>query len=152
MSFVNENEMHDQFGKKDIEICCSAKYATKRELLHHREVLTLFDELIHAPWGYERWRPLIDVAEQDDSFVIKADLPGVSVDDLKVSASDTKILIEGVRPCEESEENIRIHVCERPKGKFVREIEFFDSISPTHIETQFENGVLTIIVKKVKGN
>ena len=152
MSFVNEDKMKNQPDKRDIEICYSAKYALKHELFHHREILTLFDELIHEPWGYERWRPLIDVAEQDNSFIIKADLPGVSADDLKVSASDTKVLIEGVRPYEESEENIRMHVCERPKGKFVREIEFFDSISPTDIETRFENGVLTIIVKKVKGN
>ena len=118
-------------------------------LLHHREVFTLFEELIHEPWGREIWRPVIDVSEQDDLFIIKADLPGVSVDDLKVSASDSKILIEGIRLCEESSENANVYICERPKGKFVREIVFFEPISPTNIQTQYENGVLTIIVKKL---
>ena len=144
-----KNEMQNQSGKKDIEICCSAKYAAKHEFFHHREVFTLFDELIHEPWGYERWRPLIDISEQDDLFVIKADLPGVSSEDLNVSATDTKIVIEGKRPCEEGRENTKVYICERPKGKFSREIEFLEAISPSDIETIFKDGVLTLIVKKV---
>ena len=90
----------------------------------------------------------MDIFEQDDSYVIKADLPGVKAEDLKVSASDAKIVIEGSRFSDESQENIKEHVCERPTGRFEREIEFLEAISPSHIETQLEDGVLTIIVKK----
>ncbi len=72
----------------------------------------------------------------------------MGIKDIKISASDSKLLIEGIRPCEERLENIKIHICECPKGKFMREIDFFEEISPSQIETNFENGVLTIIVKK----
>ena len=140
MSFRNEEKMQENH---------KVSHQNAKMLLHHRDVIILFEELIHGPWGREIWRPVMDVSEQDDLFIIKADLPGISVDDLKVSASENKILIEGIRLWEERGENTQTYICERPKGKFVREIEFIEPISPTHIQTQYENGVLTIIVKKV---
>jgi HSP20 family protein len=141
MSFVNDDKLKENRN---------LSRQNARMFLHHREVFTLFEELIHEPWGRERWRPVIDVSQKDDLFIIKVDLPGVNMEDLKVSASDSRILIEGRRLCEESEENTKVYVCERPKGKFMREMEFFEKISPSHIDTQLKDGVLTIIVRKNK--
>ena len=139
MNFVNKNKMQENSEQY---------YRDCKMILHHKEVFALFEELIHEPWGYEKWRPLIDIIEQEDLFVIKADLPGVSAENLKVSATDTKVLIEGNRISEEMQANTKVHICERPKGKFVREIDFFTAISPSNIETHLENGVLIIKVKK----
>jgi HSP20 family molecular chaperone IbpA len=141
MNFVNKDKMQEKSKQYHQDI---------KMILHHKEVITLFEELIHEPWGYERWRPAIDISEYNDFFAIKADLPGVSIQNIKISASGTKLLIEGIRHFDERNENMKLHICERPRGKFVREIGFLEEISSSHIETSFENGVLTVIVKKKK--
>lgn len=139
MSYLYEQKLQIHSNQKDAYV---------KRFFHHSEIYTLFEELIHKPWGHGRWRPLIDVFEQEDLFRIKVDLPGVSGEEINVSVSDTKLFIEGRRPFEKDSESEEIQMCERPSGVFFREIEFFERLSAGDIQKKYENGVLTVIVKK----
>jgi HSP20 family molecular chaperone IbpA len=120
-------------------------------LLYHGEVHALFEEIIHKPWGHSTWRPLVDIFEEEESFRIKVDLPGVSPEEINVSVSGTRLFIEGRRLSKDEPEDSKMLVSECPQGIFFREIEFFRSLSAMNINKQYNNGVLTIIIKKYEG-
>lgn len=126
------------------------KDADIKLFFHHSEIYTLFEELIHKPWGHRIWQPFLDIFEQDDLFMIKIDLPGINAEAVNVSVSGTKLFIEGKRPFEKNLKNAKALVCERPRGIFVREIEFFERLLTTKIKKRYDKGVLTITVKKDK--
>jgi HSP20 family molecular chaperone IbpA len=133
-----------------MQIAHYQKKSYTRLFFQHNEIHTLFEELIHKPWGYRFWQPLIDVFEGEDSFRIKVDLPGVGAEQVIVKVSGTRLSIEGCRENEKKDENAEMKISERPRGIFAREIELFETLSDTDIEEQYEDGVLTIVVKKHK--
>lgn len=139
MSFSYEQKLQINRHSKDAGI---------KLTFHQSEIFALFDELIHKPWGYQIWQPLIDVTEKDDYFQVNVDLPGVKAEEVNVTVSDTRLLIEGTRRFDKDFEDAKIVECERPEGTFYREIEFFEKLSTTDIKKQYDNGVLTIIVRK----
>jgi len=119
---------------------------------HHSEVHTLFDELIHKPWGHPAWQPLMDVFETNDRFIIYIDLPGIEPVDLHISISGSRMLVEGCcRPTRPSDDAALL-VHERPCGDFQREIDFHEPIAAADPERQYHQGVLIITVKKDKGD
>jgi HSP20 family protein len=124
------------------------KEAAIRFLFHHSEIHTLFEELIHKPWGYQIWKPLIAIIEKEDAFVIKADLPDVRPEDVIVRATGSRLLLEGRRTLDEGLEDETLLIDERPQGLFFREIEFFTELAPDSVSKQYDRGVLTINVKK----
>jgi HSP20 family molecular chaperone IbpA len=134
--------------RQNLQINEHQTHTDMKLLFHQKEIYALFEELIHKPWGYETWQPSIDIFEQKDSFSIKVDLPGVNAEEISVSVSDTRLLIEGRRTYEENLEDEKLLVCECPRGIFFREIEFFEELSTLDVKTKNENGVLTIVVKK----
>ena len=118
------------------------------QTFHHREIYTLFEELIHKPWGQHIWHPPIDIFEEEEVYRIKVDLPGVEEEKINVNVSDRILIIAGERPFQKDIENSRVQTCERPQGTFIRKVEFFEHLDEENIKKQFDNGVLTIIVKK----
>lgn len=120
----------------------------KKMFFYQEELYTLFEELIHKPWGHHIWVPLIDVFENDDSYEIKVDLPGMDEENINVSTSDSRLLIKGRRAPNKNLENREILTNERPQGFFCREIEFHEKLNEKNIKKRYENGILTVVVKK----
>jgi len=120
-----------------------------------REVERLFDEMIHRPWGFCRdirgWNPSIDVYETDDAFVLEADLPGVKAEDVKVESENGDLVLRGWRTIEKRQSNGQFHTMERSSGNFMRRIKLPESIKKEMIEAEFHDGVLRVILPKVKG-
>jgi HSP20 family molecular chaperone IbpA len=114
----------------------------------HSEIYTLFEELIHKHWGHRIWQPLIDILEEENLFRIKIDLPGIAANEVNLQVSDSKLLIEGRRQIDKDHDSAEIKIAERPQGIFCREIEFFQRLSDKDVEKKYEDGVLTIVVKK----
>ena len=119
-----------------------------------REVERLFDELIHRPWGSCReirgWNPSIDVYETTDAFVIEADLPGVKFEDIKVEAENGDLILHGWRTIESSQSDGQFHTMERSSGNFMRRIKLPASIDKTAIKAEFHDGVLRVVLPKIK--
>ncbi|HVO91956.1 MAG TPA: Hsp20/alpha crystallin family protein [Terriglobales bacterium] len=118
------------------------------------EVERLFDEIIHRPWGFCRevrgWNPLVDLYETETAFILEADLPGVKPEDVKVEAENGDLVLQGIRVLEKSEHHGQFHTMERSSGHFLRRIKLPESIDKGAIQAEFHDGVLRVIIPKMK--
>lgn len=134
---------------RTIQVCQRQTTTGRRALhFHQYEIQTLFDELIHRPWGRAQWNPAVDVREDEQAFVIDIDLPGVKPDEVRIVPSGRTLTISGkrrLRPCDDERTT---HLCERPDGEFARILEFGETIEGRRIESHWHDGVLTVAIPK----
>ncbi len=96
------------------------------------------------------WMPAIDLIERDKEVVIKADLPGVDKNNIKIKIDSESVSITGEIKKEKKEENETYYREERVYGKFSRVIPLPAEVDPDKANAKFENGVLEITIPKVK--
>jgi HSP20 family protein len=111
----------------------------------------LFERIFQRPGdggGDRRWIPAMDLVEKDDHFELRADLPGLSEDDVNVEIQDGVLTISGERREEEEETREGYRRVERAFGRFTRSISLPDGINPDEVQANFENGVLTVRIPK----
>jgi HSP20 family protein len=106
--------------------------------------------LRRAASGENGWVPAMDVFEKEDSFVVRAELPGVKMEDLDISATGEVLTIKGERrpPEEVTEEDY--HRCEICYGSFSRSIALPSTAIAGKAEAAFSDGILELRVPKVK--
>jgi HSP20 family protein len=90
------------------------------------------------------WTPQVEMFERDNELVVRADLPGMTKDDVKVEFDDEGITIEGERKHEREEKGEGYYRSERTYGKFFRRIPVPESVDPEDAEASFNDGVLEI--------
>ena len=112
---------------------------------------------IHWPEGQEEplavaeWAPLVDICEDDKEYLIKAELPEVKKEDVKVTAEEGTLTISGERKFEKEEKGKRYHRVERTYGSFGRSFSLPADASPTKVLAEFKDGILTVhLVKDMK--
>lgn len=88
--------------------------------------------------------PDIEVARRGDKLVVKADLPGMTRDDVEVNVLDDALVITGERRSEHEQQDEGMWSCERSYGSFRREIGLPEGTDASSAEAKFENGVLEI--------
>ncbi|XXX75435.1 Hsp20/alpha crystallin family protein [Sorangium sp. So ce134] len=93
------------------------------------------------------WSPHIEVSERNGELVVKADLPGVTKDDIRVELHDDALIIEGERRQEQQEQREGVSYSERSYGSFVRSIPLPEGVQPDDVDARFENGVLEVCLK-----
>jgi HSP20 family protein len=93
------------------------------------------------------WAPLVDIIENDDEYLIKADLPELSKKDIKVRVDNGILYISGERKCEKKEKE-RYHRTERFYGSFVRSFSLPDDANHEAVSANFKDGVLAVHVRK----
>lgn len=93
------------------------------------------------------WSPAIDLYETPDRFVISAELPGLTREDLKIEMQHDMLVLRGVRPHAERPE-VRFHRVERGHGAFSRAFVLSSPVDVDAISAEFSDGVLTVIVPK----
>lgn len=94
------------------------------------------------------WSPAADVQETDTEFLIKADLPEVAKEDVKVQVDDGVLTVQGERRREEETNGKRFHKVEREYGTFVRRFALPIEIDATNVQAEFKNGVLSVHLPK----
>ncbi len=96
------------------------------------------------------WYPSVDITERDDAYVMKAELPGVSKNDMKITLKDGLLTIHGEKK-KETEEKDKNYFCgERHYGTFQRTFTLPSKVCEDTIEANFNNGVLTIEIPKAE--
>ncbi len=96
------------------------------------------------------WAPLVDIAEDDKAYLIKAELPEVEKNDIKVTLERSILTISGERKAEKEEKGKRFHRIERSYGSFVRSFTLPDDADAEHVSADFKNGVLHVRVQKTE--
>ncbi len=94
------------------------------------------------------WRPVVDIYENDDNFVIKADLPGVDKDHIEVDFKDGVLSLKGERSYENEVKEERFYRKERAYGKFQRSFTLPVDVDPEKIKAEFKDGVLKVEIPK----
>jgi HSP20 family protein len=94
------------------------------------------------------WAPAMDVEETDQEYLIKADLPDVKREDVKVGIQDGILSLEGERKQEKDEKNKKYHRVERLYGTFVRRMSVPMDVDETKVGAEFKNGVLLVRLPK----
>jgi HSP20 family protein len=114
------------------------------------EVNRLFNTFFDTPVTAteRRWVPAMDLVESEDHFVLRADLPGLTQDDVNVELEDNVLTVSGERKAEHEERKEGYHRVERAYGRFSRSLTLPDGIDPESVEARFENGVLEVRVPK----
>jgi len=107
-----------------------------------------FDRLAGA--GTTGWMPPVDLYEAPDRFVLTAELPGISRDEIDIRFHDGVLVLQGQRreapvPCEQ------YHRVERGHGSFMRRFTLGEPIDAGHITADFSDGILTIVAPKAPG-
>jgi HSP20 family protein len=94
------------------------------------------------------WAPSVDVIETAEAFLVKAELPGVKKDDVKVAVDAGVLRIEGERKQEQEEKDKKYHRIERSYGSFRRVFTLPTNVDATKLMAEFKDGVLNVMLPK----
>jgi HSP20 family protein len=101
---------------------------------------------LQSPWRskLEEWAPNIEVFHRNNELVVRADLPGLTKDDIKVDVTEDRITLQGERKREHEEEKEGVYRSERSYGSFYREIPLPEGTITDQAKANFKDGVLEI--------
>ncbi len=92
------------------------------------------------------WTPAVELIQREGNLVVRAELPGLKPEDVKLEITDDAIVLEGERKDEREENKGGLHVTERRYGRFYRAIPLPDGAKTDDARAKFENGVLEVTV------
>ena len=98
----------------------------------------------------ESWVPAVDVFDTEDSVVLKAELPGMKVDDIQIEVDDNVLTLKGERTFEERVDEERFYRVERRYGAFQRSLALPQGVKADEIQATYEDGVLQVTVPKAE--
>jgi HSP20 family protein len=96
----------------------------------------------------EDWMPAVDVKEDEKAYMVKADIPGVSPEDVEVTMERGVLTIRGERKSERKEERDNYHRIERFSGSFSRRFTLPDAADSDGVEADMKDGVLQVRIPK----
>ena len=96
------------------------------------------------------WMPTVDISETDGEYLIKAELPEVKKEDVKVSVEDGVLTIQGERRQEKEENGKKYHRVERSYGSFVRSFTLPESVDEGAVKAEYKDGVLNLHLPKTE--
>jgi HSP20 family protein len=117
----------------------------------HNEMNRLFSTFFDTPTtrgvgngAMRRWTPAMDLIEAGEHFVVKADLPGMTQDDVTIEIEGDVLKISGERKTELEEKHEGFYRLERTSGSFSRALTLPEGIDPATVTATFANGVLDV--------
>ena len=96
------------------------------------------------------WMPTVDIAEDDNEYLIKVEIPEVDKKDVKVTVQEGMLTIQGERKKEKDEKGKRFHRIERAYGKFVRSFMLPEDAAEDKIMAEFKDGMLMVHLPKTE--
>lgn len=111
-----------------------------------RWMTRMFDEGVWGPTG--EFLPEVDLVETEKGIEVKAELPGVKPEEVKLEVRDNLLWITGEKKEEKEEKGKTYHRIERKTGMFRRAIPLPTAVEEGRAEAQFENGVLKVMLPK----
>ncbi len=111
-----------------------------------------FDRLFERPstQSASEWSIALDVAENEDVYMVKATVPGINPDDMEIVLEDNVLTLKGEILRDEETEDVKFHVRERRFGSFSRSIRFPVAVDADAVEATYSNGVLSLNIPKAE--
>jgi HSP20 family protein len=101
-----------------------------------------------AGWGGRTWTPPVDIYETDEALILKAELPGVSKDDVSIEIHQNTLVLRGQRRHEAEVKEDRYHRVERAYGSFQRSFMLPTLVDQEHVRATYRDGVLELRLPK----
>jgi HSP20 family protein len=101
------------------------------------------------PAEEREWNPAVEVYEKEDRFVVKAELPGLTDEDVDISVTDGALTVKGEKRTEHEVKEDEYHWSERTYGTFLRTVALPTNVDAEKIGATFDNGILEISLPKV---
>jgi HSP20 family protein len=98
--------------------------------------------------GFWNWNPAVDVLEDDNHFIVKAELPGVEKDKISVELNGRMLTIKGERAAEKETKEEKYYRKERMFGNFERTLWLPSEVEPDAIKAEYKDGILKVEVPK----
>jgi HSP20 family protein len=108
----------------------------------------MMNRLFAEPAGARPWTPAVDIAETDNELVLKADVPGVKLEDINIEVENGTLSLSGNRSYSTEENKGGYHRQERFYGSFHRAFVLPETVDLEKVAAGYENGVLTITMPK----
>ena len=109
---------------------------------------TFFEGQPLASGEGRRWMPAMDLVETEDDFVLRADLPGVSEDDVTIELQGNTLTVSGERKAEHDGDDAGYYRLERGWGSFARSLTVPEGIDPESVTARFDRGILELHIPK----
>lgn len=94
------------------------------------------------------WTPAFDVYEDNDNFIVKAELPGMKKEDIELSLHNGSLSISGERKSESKHQDAEVYRTERFFGRFQRTVTLPSPIAAEKVKAQYKAGILTVTLPK----
>ena len=120
----------------------------------HKEIDRMFHSHLYPQAGEDEavaatdWTPAADIKEEEDKYVIHADIPGVKPEDIDVSMENGILTIKGERESEKKDNREGYKRVERVYGSFMRRFSLPDTADADRISAKSVNGVLEVVIPK----
>lgn len=118
------------------------------ESAFRNELESLFDTFVQAEGRTQDFVPALDVSEEKDRYVVKAELPGLAPKDVNVSVENGMLTIRGEKRQESEEKGKSFHRIERRYGSFQRVLALPATVDASRTEAAYKDGVLTVRLAK----
>ena len=119
----------------------------------HRQIDQIFGDSFASPAATGEnsvaWIPTVDIHEEPEKFVVRADLPGVDPQDISITAENRVLTLRGQRHFERSENQKGFERLERVEGSFLRRFTLPNNVQDDQIKARHVNGVLEVTIPKV---
>lgn len=102
----------------------------------------------HTKTGNRHWTPMVDIKEEQDSFKLLMDIPGISKEDIKIAMENNMLTVQGERKLEVKEEKGSYYRSERMSGRFYRRFTLPETADASKIQAKMSKGVLEVIIPK----
>lgn len=113
----------------------------------------VFDQAFTAASSSRVWVPAMDVAERRDAYIVQAELPGVSPDQVDITFEQNVLTVRGTKPAGfdlQADADVRVFAAERVHGSFERSVRLPEYVDLERIGASFANGLLTVTVPKAQ--
>ena len=115
-----------------------------------RMVQTIFDNDFYPETSSHNWVPAVDIREDDASFILTADIPGLTKPDIDLIVENKTLKISGKREYNNTDGNVEYHYQERTHGSFQRSFKLPISVDEENISATFKSGILTVVLPKTE--
>jgi len=120
-----------------------------------REMNRMFDNFFRGTdrsedYTLAAWTPAVDIAEHDDEYIVKVELPGVNKDEVKITLESNILTLHGEKKQEKETKKENYHRVERSYGSFQRSFTLPTNVKSDKIDAAYKDGILTINLPKAE--